>query len=85
MTRTLTARFDGHALIPEEPEDLPIGTSLQLTYNSDSERPPVLSDPNLSIDEKLASLREWFPMAVRVGTVSDESLRRENLYGDDGR
>lgn len=90
MTQTLRARFDGRALIPEEPVDLPRDVVLDITIEgidgpAEPTRVPTLSDPNKSLEEKLAAIRRMFADGVEGANIPAEALRRENMYGDEGR
>ncbi len=85
MTRTLTAHFDGHALIPEGPIDLPLGTKLTLTVETPAGRNPSIGGPSRSIEERLAALDELFALVGSRANLPDETLRRESIYGDDGK
>lgn len=90
MTQTLRARFDGRALIPEEPVDLPQDVVLDITIEgmdrpAESTRLPTLADPNKSLEEKLAAIRRTFSHGVEGANIPAEALRRENMYGDDER
>lgn len=88
MTRTIRAHFDGTALIPEEPVDLPVGEPLSLTVEPARRSAPglpILADPSRSLEEKLAAIRRTFSHGVPGVNLPDEALRRENMYGDEGR
>ena len=88
MTHRVRARYDGRALILEEPVDLPLGEPLDITIEpaARAEQPvPILADPNRSLEEKLAFLRSLAADGVDGVGLPDEALRRENMYGDDGR
>jgi len=90
MTRTIEARFDGHVLVPTEPVDLPVDEPLRVTVEpistpAPAEKLPIFGDPNRSLEEKLAALDEMYAHGVHGVNLPDEALRRENIYGDDGR
>ena len=87
MTHRVRARYDGRVLILEEPVDLPVGEPLDVTIQSAAraEKPPILADPNRSLEEKLAAIEGTFSHGVPGIDLPTEALRRENMYGDDGR
>lgn len=74
-TRVIEAEYDGKVLIPKEPLDLPVGARVQLSLH-------VQQD----VEERLQKLRALWRYAeehaVNAPTLSDEALRRENLYED---
>ncbi len=85
MTTILRARFDGTALIPEEPVDLPVGETLTITVSGGPVEPPlpILADPSRSLEERLAAIRESFSHGIAGQGLPAEALRRESIYGDD--
>ena len=89
MTYRVRARYDGRALILEEPVDLPLGEELDVTIErkegSEEQPLPILSDPKRSAEEKMAFLRSLAADGVDGIALPAEALRRENMYGDDGR
>ena len=88
MTTTLRAHFDGETLVPDEPVDLPVGQPLTVTVMPSpkgSGKLPIFADPTRTLEEKLAALRELASGGVEGTNIPDEALRRENMYGDDGR
>ena len=64
MTRTLTARYDGHVFIPDEPVDIPVDERVDLTV---SPRPAAAIDPQSKVDDwlnphddgSMAAFFEW--------------------------
>jgi len=65
MTLTIRARYDGRALIPEEPLNLPIGQPVEL---------------ELRLPDADAAWEQLKATAVHGLNLPDEALRRENLY-----
>jgi hypothetical protein len=87
----MKAHFDGKVIVPDEPVDLPVDTPLDVEI-----RPPGWVSPEVAaaaaeskqpevIARRLAALKEFRQHGVRGANIPDEMLRRENLYGDDGR
>jgi hypothetical protein len=79
MSVTIRVHYDGKVLVPDEPVDLPVNEPLAAELN-------VVSD-KLSpgeIERRLAALREVEAHAVHGLNISDEALRRENMYEDRG-
>ena len=79
----MVAEYDGKVLVPGEPVNLPPGTIVRLNLEA-IVRPP--DEKRLGIDSKLAIFNEYLSRdRKQVGQISDEMLRRENLYGDEER
>jgi len=75
MSIKVRAHFDGKAIIPDEPVDLPVDQPLQ------AELTVVRPEPGRSAAREAA----WQELLSRRTTglkISDESLRRESLYED---
>jgi hypothetical protein len=87
MTRKARAHYDGTNLVLEEPVDLPVGESVQIEIISAPNGTPEPAIPvdNRTLEEKLAALEHLVSLAVPGVNIPDEALRRENMYGDDGR
>jgi hypothetical protein len=89
VSLTVRGHFDGKALIPDEPLHLPQDEPLWITIQEEAPQTsaavPLLADANVPLEAKLESLRELLTFAVPGVNVPDEALRRENMYGDDGR
>ncbi len=76
MSITIRAHFDGKAIIPDQPVDLPVNEPLELSLR----QMPVY----LPWDPETAK-QAWDRMkqsAITGLSISDEALRRENLYED---
>ena len=90
-TLFIRAHFDGKVIVPDEPVDLPVNTTLELEIRrSDGVSPEVAAAMEAAKDpadmaRRLAALREFVTHGVKDANISDEMLRREHLYGDDGR
>ena len=90
MTYTIRAHFDGETLVPDEPVELPVDQPLTLTVqladgSTVNGRAAILADPNKTLEEKLAAIERTFSHGVEGVNLPAEALRRENMYGDDGR
>ena len=48
MTSTFRARYDGKALIPDEPVDIPLGRRLMIRVEPASERPAGVSGASIA-------------------------------------
>ncbi len=77
MSLTFRAHFDGNVIVPDEPVDLPVGEPLTLVVNPI----PRGVDPmeGLTLEEKLARFNA-LSGRIKGVTISDEALRRENIY-----
>lgn len=77
MTTRIRAHFDGKSLILDEPVDLPVNEPLEF----DLATPECLPWDSSKADDAW----EWIKSHPISGLrISDESLRRENLYEDRG-
>lgn len=77
MTRTILVHYDGRVIVPDEPAGLPVQTPLRASFE--------WSDPACS-REAIEDRRRRLEIAkgcISAPAPSAESLRRENLYGDD--
>ena len=75
MSVMIRARFDGKVLVPEEPIYLPLHQLLDLEWKSPAD--------NISLDKQEqahAALQRLLVRAVQGAVISDEALRRENMY-----
>lgn len=77
MAMTIRAHYDGKVIVPDEPVDLPINQTLELEV-----KPTVAAEQGVALDERRAALERFLARAIHGLTISDESLRRENLYDD---
>ena len=83
MSQTIRAHFDGKVFVPDEPVHLPVNQPLDLSFvpaAQPAERNGVSPTPQ-EIERRLQALdrlRGTFSGPV----LSDEALRRENLYED---
>jgi hypothetical protein len=86
MTWRARAHYDGEKLVLDEPVDLPVDVPLELDINllSDSVEPNVPADER-TLDDELAAIDRFTAMGVPGVIIPAEALRRENMYGDDGR
>jgi len=81
MTVRIKAHFDGKTIVPDEPVCFPVGTSLIVVEAT----MPAGIAPATTVEERLAAIRRIASRATRGAEIPDEALRRENMYGDDGR
>ena len=83
--RTIQAHYDGKSFVPDEIVDLPIGVSSQVTVKVEGLPVGESSMPAAEIARRRTALRELREKLATIKPVALESLRRENLYGDDGK
>ena len=74
MSQVIRAHFDGKAIIPDEPVDLPVNQPLEARLDIVAERKRGRSPEREVAWQRLKSLR------IAGLNISDEALRRENLY-----
>ena len=77
MTVRIKAHFDGKAIVPDEPVNLPAGTPVTVEFAALD----TLSTFG-SLEDRLTALNRLASMALPGLKISDEALRRENLYED---
>lgn len=79
MMTTFRAHFNGQVIVPDQPVDLPVNEPLEISL-----RPaPVSSDETVDrsqIEDRLKRLRHALGRIKEGPVISDEALRRENLY-----
>jgi hypothetical protein len=75
MTVNVRAHFDGRVFVPHEPVDLPVNQPLDLQVTLLAENAPNPSSAEAAFNRLMAR-------AVKGTNISDESLRRENMYED---
>ena len=75
MSIKVRAHFDGKAIIPDEPVDLPVDEPLQAELT-------VLGHQPRRSAAREAAWRELLSRRITGLSISDESLRRESLYED---
>ncbi len=80
MTRTIRAHFDGSVIVPDEPVDLPVGEPLEVLIKQREDVPPSALDP--VIRARLERLARATGTISGVPVISEEALRRENLYDE---
>ena len=85
MTVTIRAHFDRKLIVPDEPADLlPVGKPLSVSVEVAA---PARFAPHTAPEEQQAAYEELLK-SIREREwphIPDEALRRENMYGDDGR
>ena len=75
MTIQVKAHFDGHAIVPDEPLDIPVNQPLTVQVSVEA--------PAIDMKEAEAAFQQLLGMVVHNANISAESLRRENMYEDD--
>jgi hypothetical protein len=93
-TLCIRAHFDGKHIVPDEPVVLPLGAPLDIEVRTSQIFSPEISkvmasagNPK-SASERLAHFAEFSARLEQrhsVNGIPAEALRRENIYGDDGR
>ena len=91
---TIRAHFNGTVIVPEEPVHLPVDTALELEVKrTNGFSPEVAAAMEAARDpadtaRRLAAF-EQFMQRVRARpngrSIPPEALRREEMYGDEGR
>jgi hypothetical protein len=88
---TIRAHFNGTVIVPDEPVDLPVDAALELEVKRTNGLSPEVaaameaaSDP-ADTAGRLAALSEFVARAVEGADIPDQMLRREEMYGDNGR
>jgi hypothetical protein len=79
MAIIFKAHFDGKNIVPDEPVDLPVDEIIELEFRREPTHLPWDPDTAREAWERLKSRR------VSGTRIPDEALRRENMYGDEGR
>ncbi len=74
MSVIIKAHYDGRTIVPDGPVDLPINKPLEFELVQSSEE--LVWDP----EKAKEAVRRIASRAVRGLNISDESLRRENMY-----
>jgi len=78
MSVVIRMRFDGKVFVPEEPVDVPINEPFDFEMKQVPER--LQWDP-----KKAKRAVKWLTAHAISGlSISDEALRRENMYEDRG-
>jgi hypothetical protein len=80
MTVRIKAHFDGKTIVPDEPVDLPVGTPVTVEFPDPG---GVALAP--TVEERLEAIQRIAERATRGTPIPAEALRRENMYGDEGR
>ena len=80
MTVRIKAHFDGKTIVPDEPVDLPVGTPVTVEFTDPG---GVALAP--TVEERLAALHRIASRASNTPGIPLAALRRENMYGDEGR
>lgn len=75
MSIVIRAHFDGKVIVPDEPVDLPLNQSMEVEF-----RIPEARLSNDEIKRRWAALKRLAARGVKGLNISDESLRRENMY-----
>jgi hypothetical protein len=77
-TLTISGRYDGRVIIPDQLLQLEPGTTVAISFESPAKK---------SSQARLSALKEYLarPMRPLQTSLSDEMTRREHIYGDAGR
>lgn len=88
---TLRAHFDGTVIVLDEPANLPVDAPLEVEVKTANGVSPEVAaameaakDPADTV-RRLAALKRFVDRGVKGTNIPDEMLRREHMYGDDGR
>jgi len=88
---TIRAHFNGTVIVPDEPVNLPVDAALELEVKrTNGFSPEVAAAMEAARDPadtagRLAALSEFVTHAVERADIPDRMLRREQMYGDNGR
>ena len=91
---TIRAHFNGTVLVPDEPVDLPENTALELEVKRTNDLSPEVAaaieaakDP-AETARRLAAFKQFMERVRSRPTgrsIPPEALRREQMYGNEGR
>jgi hypothetical protein len=82
MCLNIRVHFDGHALIPDQPVDLPMNQPLNVEITSAELARVIAPTPTAAeIQERLRKLAELDGLLAGP-VIPLEALRRENMYDD---
>ena len=74
MSITIRAHYDGKAIVPDEPVDLPVDQPLEIELRE------ISAEPEWDPKRARAALQRIAGRAVHGVNIPDEALRRENMY-----
>ena len=80
MTITFQVHFDGNSIIPDEHIELPVDRPLQIVLTVLGSQKAETGGNEL-IEQRLRKLQRASGR-IEAPVISDESLRRENLYDE---
>ena len=81
-TLSIRAHFDGKVIVPDEPVPLPVNAALEVDVR---QRVAPGRGDQATVAGRLAALGRIVARARHGISIPDEALRREHMYGDDGR
>ncbi len=81
MMTTIRAHFNGQVIVPDEPVDLPVNEPLEISLRPAPVLPVETADRG-QIEDRLKRLQHALGRIKEGPAISDEALRRENLYED---
>ena len=93
-TLCIRAHFDGKVIVPDEPVILPLHAPLDIEVRRTDaisvEGSAIMASEgnSKSAAQRLASFSEFsarLEQRASLSSIPSDALRRENLYGDDGR
>ena len=78
----IRAHFDGRAIVPDEPVELPVDKPLSVDIQVGSQAAVAAQGSPASDEERQAAVLRLMSRRVSGPPIPDEALRRENLYDD---
>ena len=81
MTRRIRFHFDGRVLVPDQPVDLPINQPMEADVRMTGEAKPNGAPDAALVQDRRKRLRQSAG-AFSAPVLSDEALRRENMYDE---
>jgi len=75
MSMKVRGRYDGRAIVPDEPLDLPQDQPIEIEVT-------VITPELVSVEAKQAAWERLTSRPVHGAHISEEALRRENIYED---
>jgi len=75
---SIRAHFDGRVIVPDEPVQLPVNTSLTVSISTDG-APGAQGRPPRPVEDRLAA-HARFSGSVSVGSLPKQISRADNFY-----
>jgi len=73
MAIAIKAHYDGKTIVPDEPLDLPAGTSVDAVLT-------IVESKLESLSEREVAWQHLLSLRIPDVCIPDEALRRENMY-----